>query len=160
MDGRESAQRDHERYGIKEVAVAVLEPAATVIEESRDEDRDRRAEEPPGAWLAPVGLTRKEESRARDQDGHPESIGLEERERRDRLREVEQEEVDVHRDVREREQPERPLRFQEGWKRRQAIAGFQRRSEPDLVVREERDDRGQDAETEQGPPAQPRRCGD
>ena len=37
-DRRKAAQRDHERDRIEEVAVAVLEPAAAVVEEGRDQD--------------------------------------------------------------------------------------------------------------------------
>ena len=47
--------------------------------------------------------------------------------------------------------PERALRLEERRQGRQRVAGFERRPEPDLVVGEERDDRGQDAERQQDP---------
>src|SRR5262245_38396920 len=42
LHGGQPAQRDDERHRIEEVAVAVLEPAAAVVEERRDQDRDGR----------------------------------------------------------------------------------------------------------------------
>ena len=41
--GGEAAQGEDERDRVEEVAVAVLEPAAAVVEERRDQDGDRRA---------------------------------------------------------------------------------------------------------------------
>ena len=44
VDRGQPAQGDHERHRIEEVAVAVLEPPAAVVEQGRDEDGDGRAE--------------------------------------------------------------------------------------------------------------------
>src|SRR4051794_15356930 len=54
--GGKTAERHEERHGIEEVTVTVLEPPAAVIEQRRDEDRDGRPQQPPGARLPPVGL--------------------------------------------------------------------------------------------------------
>src|SRR3954454_23697721 len=80
------AERHHERDRVKEVSVTVLEPAAAVVKQRRDEDRDRRPEQPPGAWPSPVGLRGEEQTRARDQDRHPETVGFEVRKRVHQLR--------------------------------------------------------------------------
>ena len=151
-DRRQPAQGDHERHRIEEVAVAVLEPAAAVVEQRRDEDGDRRAEQPPGAWPSPVGLRREQQARARDQDRQAQAVGLEERER-----------------------PGSPSAGGAGSSRgssgggraRRArapvaprgtagsvakrVTGLERRPEADLVVGEEHDERRQDAEAEPDP---------
>ena len=64
---------------------------------------------------------------------------------------MEQEVVEVHRDVHEREQTLRPLRLEERRQRRQRVAGLERRPEADLVVGEEGNDGRQDAQAQPDP---------
>lgn len=86
VDGRKAAQRDHKGGRVQEVPVAVLQPAAPVIQEGGDEDRDRRSAEQPGRSAAPVGAQRQEQPGTGQEDGHPETVRPEERRVRDDAR--------------------------------------------------------------------------
>ena len=104
MDHGQPAQGDDERDRVEEVAVAVLQPAAAVVEQRRDEDRERRAGQPPASWADASRPGRRTAARgssaARTCRGRP----AEERAVADRLRQVDEEVVEVHRDVDDREQ--------------------------------------------------------
>ena len=149
---RQPAQRDDERRRIKEVAVAELEPSTPVVEQSRDEDGDGRAEEQPrpgrrqSARIAssspgvvtktdipsPSGRKNGKSADRPSAGGAGSTAGSSptwESENRPCSREL----------VEERRQ------------RGQRVAGFERVAEPDDVVREEPDDRRQHAGRQQRP---------
>src|SRR6478736_9829154 len=104
---RARAQGDDEWDRIERIPVAVLEPAAAVVEERRDQDRDGGRQQQPGAGPSPVRPDRVEQPRAGQEDRQPEAVGLEERRIRDQPRQMEEHVVHVHRDMGEREQAER-----------------------------------------------------